>query len=201
MDGQVNSLNILHFQIQLPLKFIYTNILQLILISLKYSHCKKIVQIRRFYWRIFSRIQSPYSVRIQKIRTKKTVFGDFQNSLKQDNFFHYDSIQLTDSRSLFPSYRPQPVNFYCKSKDWFLYGGNIGLKMTQLNISNNPTLYTPCFPVVPLQSCTNQFGGDLLHLSSHICETPEKSFKFEFLVKNSPNICSKSPTETLDKGL
>ena len=64
MDGQVNSLNILHFQIQLPLKFIYTNILQLILISLSIHTVRKLSKYGDFtgaYFPVFSpRIQSEY---------------------------------------------------------------------------------------------------------------------------------------------
>ena len=58
-------------------------------------HCLKIVQIRRFFWSVFSRIRtecgeirsiSPYSVRIRENTEQKTsVFGHFSRSVKSDD--------------------------------------------------------------------------------------------------------------------
>ena len=49
----------------------------------KNQHCMKIVQIRSFFWSVFSRIWTEYSVQIRKIRTRKnSVFGHFSRSAK-----------------------------------------------------------------------------------------------------------------------
>ena len=33
---------------------------------------------------------------------------------------------------MFPSYRNQSINLHCKSIDWFLYEGNIGMKKVKI---------------------------------------------------------------------
>ena len=77
-----------------------------------FSHCTKNVQIRRFFWYVFSRIGTEYGdlrriLRIQskyqEIRTRKSVFGHFLfqfSSIQQVNPFQATGLFLKPLKAL-----------------------------------------------------------------------------------------------------
>ena len=67
---------------RLTTSWVFTNLFRLIRITCSYSHCVKSVQIRSFFWSVFSCIRAEY----RKILTRKySVLGHFSRSVGLSN--------------------------------------------------------------------------------------------------------------------